>query len=264
MAEAIFPDQQGNEVAVERIDLGEDFAAKAEAADSGDDFDPFPEGIYRLVVHDVSKGKSSAGNDMWTWVFAVVGGEHDGRLVWAHFVLKDKRGKNILYRMYPTLKAVGYRDLPQEFDLDCEATKGLQCGGKVVHEVDSRDKKTIHNKVSEYFPANTPGVPADPNAAPPTQAAGLPAPEQAAPAAEAPPPPAAVQETAPVPPAPATQPPLPMASTPPPPAPVTPPPPAPAANAPQPPPPPAPEAPNTTTAPPPPPMPQIKDPFADQ
>lgn len=67
------------------------FTADASQANTGGDYSPIPEGIYKLVVEKAHVKKTQAGNDMLSAQYAVCEGEYEGRKVFGNFNIEHSK-----------------------------------------------------------------------------------------------------------------------------------------------------------------------------
>jgi hypothetical protein len=228
-----------------------------DAGDAGGTFEVMPEGDYDFVVKEAEAKTASTGKSMWVAKCEIVGGPHNGRLVWHNFVLStdNPTALGIFFRQMNSigLNAEYFRQNPADHHV-ADAMVGRRFRGVLgIKKYQGQDR----NEIKQFFPASGAGVGAPPAVTAPPAPPIAPAPPAPAPiasdahaavppaAAPAPPPP----PPAPPAPAPIEQPPTPPVAVETPAEQVTPaaPPPAPA--------PPAPPAPPAATedAPPPPP-----------
>lgn len=109
-----------------------------------------PRGVYDVEVDDLTFGMSqSSGNPMWTWKFAVDGGEHNGRKLFLHTPFAASiisRTKKIIGIFAPEL-------LEKPFNPKEVAESGEMLGRKARARVDIRKwEGKNRNNVRDILP----------------------------------------------------------------------------------------------------------------
>lgn len=67
------------------------FVANAEEANTGGDFTPIPEGIYKLVIEKSEIKKTKANNDMLSLTLRVEDGQYENRKVFANINIEHDK-----------------------------------------------------------------------------------------------------------------------------------------------------------------------------
>lgn len=132
----------------------------AENADSGD-FEPLPEGIYRLSLRSVtvktlesSKEPKLVGCPMWVWEFEIPEGEENsGRRFWTQRILPADNGYQHADFMMAKF-AEPFEALGGTVDTDTDDLLGNVCRGFVIQQVAERGKRAgqTTNSLEDLLP----------------------------------------------------------------------------------------------------------------
>ena len=104
-----------------------------------------PDGEYAVVVTDVNKEKSKAGNDMFVWDMEIPEGDHEGHTLRIYTALTPAA----LWKLSETVEALGLGEAGQSVKFSKKKAHGRRAIAKVVAQ-EYNDK--WNSNIDKLFP----------------------------------------------------------------------------------------------------------------